>query len=72
MAIKKVQFSIEGMHCGSCAAGIQMVLQNVEGVVNVSADYNAKKGEVEFDDEKVKFDDLMNSVADLGYKTTII
>lgn len=65
---KKVKFSIEGMHCGSCAAGIQMVLVNTEGVLNASADYNKKYGEVEFDEEKVKWADLLKAIEDLGYK----
>ena len=29
---KKIQLNIEGIHCDSCAIGIQMALQNTEGV----------------------------------------
>ena len=56
------------MHCGSCAAAIQMVLSSKEGVKESSVDYNAKKGEVEFDDEKMALDDILKSIEELGYK----
>lgn len=67
---KNVHLSIEGMHCGSCAAGIQMVLQNTEGVSKASASWDNKSGEVEFDEDKVKLDTLLKQIADLGYKAT--
>lgn len=66
--IKKEKFDIEGMHCGACAAGIQMYLSNTEGVKSVSVDYDAKKAEVEYDEEKIKEADIMKNVEELGYK----
>lgn len=66
----KVKFSIEGMHCGSCAAGIQMVVQNLDGVVKASASWDNKNGEVEFDEDKVKLDDILKAIEELGYKAT--
>lgn len=70
MAMKKIQFNIEGMHCGSCAAGIKMLLDNTEGVFNASADYDSKSGEVEFDEEKIKWDEVVKAIEELGYKVT--
>ena len=70
MAIQKVKLNIEGMHCGSCAMGIQMLLQNTEGVSNCSASWEEKSGEVEFDDEKIKVEGITKAIADLGYKAT--
>lgn len=66
--IKKVLLNIEGMHCGSCASGIQMVLQNTDGVINASANYDTKKGEVEFDEEKINIDTIIKAIEQLGYK----
>ena len=68
MKNKKIKFSIEGMHCGSCAAGIQMVLISTEGVTEASADYSKKIGEIEFDEEKVKWEDLQKIIEEMGYK----
>lgn len=72
MATKKIVFTIEGMHCGSCAVGIQMVLESSDGVVKASADYEKKKGEVEFDDEKTKWEDLKKAVEEMGYKISVV
>lgn len=66
--IIKTALDIEGMHCNSCAAGIQMVLQNTEGVLNASANYEAKKGEVEFDEEKTNLENVIKAIEQLGYK----
>lgn len=58
------------MHCGSCAAGIQMVVQSLDGVVKASASWDNKNGEVEFDEEKVNIEDIIKAIEELGYKAT--
>ena len=68
--IKKVNLAIEGMHCNSCSSGIQMVLQSTDGVINASASYDTKKGEVEFDEEKTNIDSIIKAIDQLGYKAT--
>ena len=68
MATKKVQFNIEGMHCGSCAAGIKMVLDSTEGVTSASASWEGKSAEVEFDEDKVKLESIIQAIEELGYK----
>lgn len=67
MATKKIELNIEGMHCGSCALGIQMLLENTDGVINSSADYEAKSGKVEYDEEKVNLDKIIETIHELGY-----
>lgn len=64
----KTKLKIEGMHCGACATGIQMLLTTTDGVSSASVDYNTKEGEIEFDEAKVKLDDLLKSIGELGYK----
>ena len=68
--VKKVPLSISGMHCASCASGIQMVLQNTDGVLNATASYDTKKGEVKFDEEKINLDAVLKAIDQLGYKAT--
>lgn len=68
--IKKVGLAIEGMHCNSCSSGIQMVLQGTDGVLNASANYDSKRGEVEFDEEKTNIDTIVKAIEQLGYKAT--
>ena len=67
MAMIKKQFDVGGMHCGSCAAGIQMFLSSTDGIKNVTVDYNTKKADVEYDDEKVDVDVIVKGVEELGY-----
>jgi len=68
--ITKKSFDITGMHCNSCASGIQMVLQGTDGVLSASASYDSKKGEVEFDEEKTSLENIIKAIEQLGYKAT--
>ena len=63
---KKV-LDIGGMHCGACAMGIQMHLSTTDGVKTVTVDYNTKKGEVEFDENKITLERVIKCVGELGY-----
>ncbi|OHA48283.1 MAG: hypothetical protein A2991_01290 [Candidatus Terrybacteria bacterium RIFCSPLOWO2_01_FULL_58_14] len=67
MAVVKKQFDVQGMHCGSCAAGIQMFLSSSDGIQNVTVDYNTKKADVEYDDAKITVDQILKGVEELGY-----
>lgn len=69
--IKKIQLNIEGMHCDSCAIGIQMVLENTDGVKKSSVDYDKKLAEVEFDEDKVPVENLIKAISELGYKAAV-
>ena len=65
--MEKLELHIEGMHCGSCAVGIQMLVSTMDGVSTVSVDYEGKKGVVEFDPAKTNKDAIVKSIAELGY-----
>ena len=66
----KIELKIEGMHCGACATGIQMLVSQMEGVKSVFVDYQGKKGTVEFDSEKVTKDQILKEIAGLGYSAS--
>lgn len=68
---KKIKLNIEGMHCDSCAVGIQMVLQNTEGISDSFVDYDKKLADVEFDENKTKPEDIIKAVEELNYKVSI-
>jgi len=61
---------IEGMHCGSCATGIQMLTSQMDGVKEVFVDYEGKKGSFEFDSSKTTKEDLVKAIAELGYQAS--
>jgi len=68
--MEKLELNIEGMHCGACATGIQMLVSQMDGVKSIFVDYNTKKGVVEFDSSKITKDKIINAIAELGYKAS--
>lgn len=66
--MEKIELDIEGMHCGSCAIGIQMVVSQIDGVASASADYDKKKAWMEFDSAKTSKDAIIKAIEELGYK----
>lgn len=67
--MKKVKFSVEGMHCGSCAGNIERALKKVQGVKEVSVSAMTNKAIVQVEDD-VKEDDLKSAIAKVGYKAS--
>jgi len=65
--MEKIEMHIEGMHCGACATGIQMLTSQMDGVTSVFVDYEGKKGTFEFDSSKVTKEQIIKSIAELGY-----
>lgn len=62
---------IEGMHCGSCAVGIQMLVSQMEGVKSIEVSYEGKSAVMEFDPIKVSEDAILKAIAELGYTATV-
>ncbi len=67
---EKLNLAIEGMHCGSCAIGIQMLASGLPGVSSAKVDYEGKKGEFEIDPSQITKEKLVASIAELGYKAS--
>ncbi|HEY4510313.1 MAG TPA: heavy metal-associated domain-containing protein [Candidatus Paceibacterota bacterium] len=68
--MEKVEMKIEGMHCGACATGIQMLTSQMGGVSSVFVDYDGKKGTFEFDPAKVTKEQIIKAIADLGFQAS--
>ena len=65
--MEKIELHIEGMHCGACATGIQMLVSQTEGVQSVFVDYEGKRGTFQFDPAKTSKEAIVKSIAELGY-----
>lgn len=65
--MQKLELHIEGMHCGACATGIQMLVSGMDGVKSIFVDYEKKKGDVEFDGAQVTKEAIVKAIAELGY-----
>lgn len=68
MAIVRKNFVVEGMHCGSCAVSIGMIIKNLKGVKSARADYDARSAEVEYDDAEVGPAQMNQALEGLGYR----
>lgn len=67
----KVEMNIEGMHCGGCATGIQMIADAMDGVSSAFVDLNAKKGTFEIDAPATP-EQIIEEIGKLGYQATVI
>jgi len=68
--MQKITLHIEGMHCGSCATGIQMLTSAMDGVTSSAVDYGKKEGVVEFDEAKISKEQIVKGIAELGYQAS--
>jgi P-type Cu+ transporter len=62
-----IQLLIEGMHCGSCTAGIEKALKQVPGVESATVNFASKTAEVT---GQVTLDDLIDAVHQAGYEAS--
>lgn len=68
--MNKIELKIEGMHCGSCAIGIQMLTSQMDGVKSSEVSYEGKKGTFEFDPAKTNKESIVKAIEELGYKAS--
>ncbi len=69
--METINLNIEGMHCGGCATGIQMVTEQLDGVSSAFVDLDGKKGTWEVDPAKVTADKIIEEIVKLGYKAVV-
>jgi len=67
-SMEKITLNISGMHCGSCAVGIQMLTSQMDGVKSAEVGYDDKKGTFEFDPAKTSKAKIIEAIEELGYK----
>ena len=68
--MEKLTLHIEGMHCGSCAVGIQMITSQMDGVAGAAVSFEGKTGVFEIDPSKVTKEQIVQAIAELGYTAT--
>lgn len=60
------------MHCVSCAMNIDGELEDTPGVTSAITNYAKAQTKVEFDEEKVSADHLLEAVKKAGYNANVI
>jgi copper chaperone CopZ len=69
--MEKIELNIQGMHCGGCATGIQMVTEQLDGVTSAFVDLDGKKGTWEVDSAKVTAETIIDEITKLGYTASV-
>lgn len=67
-----IKMDIEGMHCGGCATGIQMVTEQLDEVDKSFVDLDTKKGTFEVKDGAEGVEQkIIGAITELGYTATV-
>jgi Cu+-exporting ATPase len=61
-------YRVLGMHCASCAAGVEKAVKKLEGVNFASVNLATEKLTVQFDESKADFQKLKDAVRDAGFE----
>lgn len=69
--LKKLDIPVTGMTCAACAARVEEGLVRMEGVENASVNLAAERATVNFDPVRVNVSDLIDSIKDAGYSTSV-
>lgn len=67
MKMVKKKLKIEDMHCTSCALTIDMDLEDLKGVKSAKTSYAKAETEVEFDEEKIDDQLILETIKKSGY-----
>lgn len=65
-------FAIEKMTCAACPFTVKKAMARVEGVKEVTVDFEAKTATATFDPVIAKVEDIANASTDVGYPATLI
>ncbi len=65
----KAELNITGMSCAACSAKIEKKLNKTEGIVQATVNLATGRASVEYDVSKVKINDIIKIIQDLGYGT---
>ncbi len=68
---QKFRFSISGMTCVVCAATCRKAIEKLDGVSACDVNFASGKAIVEYDNDKLKTDDIVKAVEKAGYKAIV-
>jgi mercuric ion binding protein len=69
--IRQAVLDIQGMNCALCPITIRKKLEKTPGVIEAKVDFDKKMAWVEYDETRVKSQDLIDAVTNIGYKATL-
>lgn len=69
---RELIFKAEDITCSSCAADMEMILQEKEGIINASVHFAEETVRVRYNPRKLDRKEVFIAVRKLGYKIKII
>jgi Cu+-exporting ATPase len=70
-SMAETDIAIRGMTCSMCTKSIETALFNMDGVSKVNASLAFNSAHVEYDPSKIRYDDLVNTIEDIGYDVVV-
>lgn len=68
----KKKLKIDGMHCTSCSMNIDFDLEDLDGIKSAKTNFAKQESEVEFDEEKVSIDTIIQTIKQTGYDAKLV
>ena len=68
MSTNTETYKIEGMTCASCAKAVERVTKKLDGVESSNVNIATEKLNIEYDNQKLKFEDIKLVIEKAGYK----
>ena len=67
----QLRYKIDKMHCVSCAANIDLTLEDLPGVIDANTNYATSSLVLSYDPEKLDPNQVINAIKELGYLATV-
>ncbi len=61
------QYNVEGMHCASCQAAVEVVTQGLPGVEKSEVNLLTKNMSITYDESKLSEDEILSAISRLGF-----
>ncbi len=65
------ELSVTGMHCKACKALIESEISELDGVTTINVDLADSKAKVEYDEQKIQLQSLIDKITELGYQAAL-
>jgi copper chaperone CopZ len=63
-----VVFNVANMHCGNCALILERIEDELPGIQKISASYHRQQLEVQFDENKISINAIIDAAGKKGYE----
>lgn len=64
---KEIILKLDNLHCSSCIMNIEMVLEEMDGISDVSGSYSKSEVKITFNPEKADQKKIVEEIQKLGY-----